>query len=328
MKIPYFFIVLFAAIFQVVISNSLLAMEEKSPRRSVNYESPEAYIGSFKEGNNTGKPKILFIGAGLAYDDLVKGSETKIVKIDIKEKYREKYYPTNAYLIDLDGKFFNPLTYESTDLSLSDFQSDIQKEIGSSEDTLPKVFTSEFDYIILENLVFECMTGDAFKNLYSLLKKEGKIISNAFFEVEIADAKKIEEVRNFRAEFALLDEYKNGIIELYYPSEWADDNESLLENYTFIVSPIDSEDDKAYKELLESGKEPKIISFENFDNLYKSNQIYRDFIFKEIREVYKYNILEYFKALLPNASLSFSMAEELWSAAPCKFGYFAITRPN
>lgn len=323
MKCRCFFILFFAILFQGSFLENSLAMDKEERRLKI-YSSPEEYLASFKEhGTNHGKLKILYIGAGLTYDDLVIKSDNHFAKELKTEKTRLKYYPLNAFLIDLDGKFF----YAKHLLSHSDLQASIGKGMGK-EKSLPTAFTDQFDCIVLENLDYSAMTGKAFQNLFSLLKVGGKIICNIDFEIKIMDMGKLGELRKNREEFAILDTHNNALIELYYPHSWAERKESLLEEYTFIISPIHSKEDNSYIQLSKHhhDKVINIISFHDFEQLYTKNHEYKTSLFHEIKGVYEFNLTEYFKTLIPKAHLSFTDSEELWCAPPNTFGFFVITK--
>jgi hypothetical protein len=309
--------------FQVV--NSAYAMEQEksvnTERRLLNFTSPQVYLESF-----AGKPKILFIGAGLAYDDLVEGSKANFTNgIDLL-KTRTKYYPDNAYLVDFDNKFF----YGEGIPSYSDLQADITKQIGEPEG-LPKEFIGAFDAIILENVSFDSMTGLAFKNLWSLLGENGKIIekiiSNAYLEVRVIDPVTNKDLIEEYQTSGLLDSNNNALAVSFSPHYWVDtDEESLISHYTYMVSPIQSEEDEAYKALKEQYKTNGfLISYENLEELYKE-ETYKENLFKGVFEVYKYNLCEYFKKLIPSSKVSFSYMEDLWVTTVPKEGYFVVTK--
>ena len=291
-------------------------------RREVNFKSPQAYLESF-----AGKPKILFIGAGLAYDDLVEGSKTIITKVkDIDSlKTRTKYYPNSAYLVDFDNSFF----YDKDIPSYSDLQADITKHVGDPGG-LPKEFIGVFDAVILENVNFDSMTGLAFKNLWSLLGENGKIIekiiSNAYLEVKIIDPK-ITSTEDYHT-FGLFDCNNNALAVSFSPHYWVDtDEESLISQYTYMVSPIQTEEDEVYKALKtqDETKSFVIIPYEKLEDLYKE-EAYKEDIFKGVFEVYKYNLREYFKKLIPSAKISFSYIEDFWVTSTPKEGYFVIAK--
>lgn len=263
MKKNHFFLVLFLILFQGYLSSSLLAMQEPTPdRRLEAYPSPEAYLDSFKgEGKNKGKAKILFIGAGLTYDDLVNGSELQFIHdVKVTEKTRTKYYPLNAYLIDLDGNFF----YHSSLHSHSDYQANIAIGIGDEKRSLPKEFIGQFDFIILENLEEASMTGEAFENLYSLLKTGGKIICNFELQIKIVDMNWLhtEEQRKGRALSLILDTQNNAILQLCFPPKWIEKHESFLQEVIYI-SPILDKEDEVYKGLEEQHQ--NMINFISFE---------------------------------------------------------------
>jgi hypothetical protein len=310
-------------------SKILLAMDIQEDRRTEIYASPQSYLDSFKAENN-GKSKILYIGAGLAYDDLVISSSTHFLKDINLEKTRPTYFPKNAYLIDVDGIFFSYPPLSEKISSRSDYQADIAQGIGTPTG-LPQMFEGQFDTIILENLDFDSITGTAFKNLYSLLKKGGKIICNIYYEVSIQNIEEIK--REHKAEFAALDKNNNALLELYYPYSWAlgneeSENESLLTEFTYIITPMANTEDKAYLILQSQHTEKKvnIISYEDFKHLYETEMDYKQFIKNEARAVYCDNLKNYFNILIPGAVLSFTDVEASWVNSPSPFGYFTITK--
>ena len=296
-------------------------------RRLKKFSSPQEYL---KE--NSEKPKILFIGAGLTYDDLVNDADIRFIQgKNIKlTQGRTKYYPPNAYLVDFDGLFF----YDKALPSHSDYQADITKKIGE-EKSLPKEFIGQFDTIVLENLDLNAMTGLAFKNLWSLLKEKGTIIShiisNTYFEVEVGnpELEPIQEKINDYPSAGILDDFmsKNALAVLYYPHSWVeDDNESFITNQVYTVYPLQDKEDEAYKALAKTGMIGNIISFEKFEELYKNNFAYKRSVFQGVLGVYKYNLEEYFKKLIPDATLSFSDKEDVWTTGVPEGGYFILSR--
>lgn len=156
----------------------------KSYRRLSNYNSPGEFLQTFDEGElNIGKPKILIIGGGLSYDDLVLGNS--LVFLQQKEEIgtRENYYPTNAYLVDLEG-----INYSLNTHSYSDFQANITKALTQRTPNdykqgintnlgLPSMFEGKFDIVMWEGLP-AMQDQQAFKNVLSLLKSGGLFISD------------------------------------------------------------------------------------------------------------------------------------------------------
>jgi hypothetical protein len=152
--------------------------EKMHPGRKQNYKSLQAYLESFAESHpNHGKPKILIIGGGLAYDDLVKGVTPHFLSFEIDDQRRQLVYPHNAYLVDLDGKFVNYFGPPTNYASLSDSHADISKKMGESGG-LPNEFKDQFDIVILESLPFQALTKVTFINCWSCLKPGGKLISH------------------------------------------------------------------------------------------------------------------------------------------------------
>lgn len=102
-------------------------------RRLANYETPAMYLASFGEGgaNEGVEDKILVIGGGLAYDDHVVISAGNVFLPQIyTDRDRMRFYPFNAYLVDLTGFYhydLNPDSLNAIDhpLSHSDLRADI-----------------------------------------------------------------------------------------------------------------------------------------------------------------------------------------------------------
>lgn len=324
MKIFLPFIILFTILSQGHFSNGLLAMDRpENNRRLVKYSTSENYISSFQEGEiNHGKPKILFIGAGLAYDDLVPNSQAQFIPIGSKLKCpalpRTKYYPYNAYLIDLDGKFF----YKEDANSESDLQADIRKDVGSAQG-LPSEFKGKFDFIVLEYLNFNAMTRGSIKNIYSLLKIGGKIIDFSKFNVVIRDIidinKDIETEQNYLSEEHIHDQDNNILNCIFYSCDRSNGNISLLEKdryHDYIVSPIYNQKSDIYKGSEcpheECPQRKNNISFQDLKKKYTKETDYKQFINDRVKNIYEKNVTHYFKNLIPDAKLSFGNEDAIW----------------
>lgn len=327
MKKFYYFFVLFTILFEGSFITSLSAMEET--RRLENYSSIEEYFSSFEHGRNQGKPKILIIGGGLTYDDLVPNSHKHFLtshdQLDLDQStyHRIKHYPSNAYLIDYEGTFdYNPKVK-----SHSDSHADITHPVGSTHG-LPNHFINQFDVIILENVELKALTGEAFKNIYSLLKIGGKIVSNIYFEVSIKNIDLLKQAgikrKNF-LEAPMLDQENNVLTCLFYPAHWVEEDESLFQNSHYIISPISDQNDVIYKHF-QGTHEKKIISFQKFENKYETNSNYKIFIINKVEALYKQNIHDYFGSLISDAKLSFTHEEELWCGPIPQHGYFVISK--
>ena len=175
------------------------------------------------------------------------------------------------------------------------------------------------------------MTGLAFKNLWSLLGENGKIvekiISNAYLEVKVIDPVTNKELIDEYQTSGLLDSQNNALAVAFSPYYWVDtDEESLISQYTYMVFPIQSEEDDSYKALKDQFKTSgHIISYGHLEKLY-NEESYRESVFKGVFEVYKYNLSEYFKNLIPSAKISFSAMEDLWVTTIPKEGYFVVSK--
>lgn len=291
-------------------------MDNIEERRLTIFKSPLNYLETFKD-----QEKVLFIGTGLAYDDLVKDSKPQFLEnIDVSPyKNRTQYYPKNAYLIDLDGKFY----YDNKIFSYSDLQADITKEIGV-DGGLPKEFIGQFDHIILEYLTFSSLTGKAFKNLWKLLGKNGEIntqiISDVMFDVKIEPSN----TRDYQT-YGLADSKDNALAVSCWHYDWVDnENESLIEEYLYTVFPTNSKESLEYKSL---NRELGIISYEKLDELYKDNE-YKEDIITQTFNVYKHNITQYFIKLLQikEEQILFSNVNSLWVTQTPEKGYFVVSK--
>lgn len=136
-------------------------------RRKENYHSFQEYL-NYMESHKE-EPKILVVGGGLIYDDLVPGSQNTFSNAPERQKNRLKYYPSSAYLVDLDG-------LSNIDGQEVETHSDEHFDISQSIDTK---FKDKFDIIILEHLYDESLKAETFSNIFSMLKANGEIIFNS-----------------------------------------------------------------------------------------------------------------------------------------------------
>lgn len=145
---------------------------------------------AFFEGNTKTQERILIVGGGLAYDDLVKDSETLLLNGFLgkelgQEKDRPKYYPFNAYLVDFNGAYAYSNRYDITVPSFSDSSVDITKDIGAPVNWqfkvnngggIPKEFTENpFHVVILEHLSV-LLSKKILQNINSILVPTGVLI--------------------------------------------------------------------------------------------------------------------------------------------------------
>lgn len=115
----------------------------------------------------------------MSYDDLVKGSKNEIFEKKLDRKDRIKFYPQNAFMVDLDNKFNYYGEEWPQAPSYSDIQVDITLPIGKNK-ALPQELVGQFDIVILENLSFAALTAQAFTNIWSLLRSVGLLVSNNY----------------------------------------------------------------------------------------------------------------------------------------------------
>lgn len=73
-------------------------------------------------------------------------------------------------------------------------------------------------------------------------------------------------------------------------------------------------------------KELKLISFGEFEKLYHENLAYKEYILNEGKGVFRHNLTQYIKTILPSASLSFVDEEILWCGALPLLGFFIIAK--
>lgn len=159
-------------------------------RRLFQWESYEQFLQSFEEGGvvvkfftddtlgdlagktariiNTGMPKVLIIGAGLAYDDRVPGSTGYFPQaLPAEDPYRIRYYPMNAFLIDADG-----------DQVKADLKVDLKEPMGV-RDGIPIEFLYSFDFVVLEYIPIPILRDKNFIKIYGVLKPGGSAIFNS-----------------------------------------------------------------------------------------------------------------------------------------------------
>lgn len=120
---------------------ALASEQTTGERRTETYSNFEQYLKT-----NAEQEKILYVGAGLIFDDFVVGTKRMFLPQSVQKKAlnRNQHYPKNAYLIDLDGKF--PYDPTGKTPSHSDLKADITKTIGTPGG-LPKELVGKFDTI-------------------------------------------------------------------------------------------------------------------------------------------------------------------------------------
>lgn len=200
-------------------STKPLISEIYSQRRLFKWTSPELFLDSFVKGvpvefiggnlkgtqvtfstNTTAKEKILIVGGGLAWDDDVAAVKTPIFASETTDYIkRAKYYPFNAYLVDLEGKY-----YDNGKLNFIESHPDKLVDIRIPIDTketkvIPSIFKKTFDIVIFEYLYPDALTLDAFKNAYEMLKSNGKLILNCPVYLQAQEEKELQQKKEFIA---------------------------------------------------------------------------------------------------------------------------------
>lgn len=164
-------------------------------RRTFQWENPQHFLESFNRGvkisfkgplhgpaifdENVGKEKILIVGGGLAYDDLVRGKPSLFVE-PTREEYKDriKYYPFNAYLVDLDGKHM----YSENALSYSDLAINIRAPIGQFPG-LPSVFINQFSTVVFEYIGGDLINPSVLTNIREILIPGGKLVFDSHIQL-------------------------------------------------------------------------------------------------------------------------------------------------
>lgn len=182
--------------------------------------------------------------------------------------------------------------------------------------------------IVLENLDFKAMTGQALKNLWQLLNHSNpnaKIISNSYLEVKIRDIEVID--RDNYIEGLIKDIHDNALIIFFYSYDWVENNESLFSVSEYIVSIMPNKNDSTYPQFKQTHGDGNIIQYDQLKKLYVGD--YKKKIIEAVRDAaYGYNVEEYIKKLINRAKTTFihNNTTEYWVAPPNKHGFFIISK--